>query len=87
MDISLVDAYEMTDTDWTKLNPKQIEYLDKIFGMAVKMCILFDEPLSILGHELKEIANGVKKDPIFTTYKENIDEDFSEFIPGSFSED
>ena len=55
--------------------------------MAVKICIIFDEPLGILAHELRDIADRIKKDPIFTTYKERIDEDFSEFIPGNFSED
>ena len=54
MDISLVDAYELTNTDWTQLNPKQKEYLDKIFAMAVKICILIDEPLSVLSIDSAE---------------------------------
>ena len=87
MDISLVDAYELTNTDWTQLNPKQKEYLDKIFGMAVKICILIDEPLSILTHELREIAENIKTDPIFNSYVVNSEENFSEFIPGNVSED
>jgi hypothetical protein len=87
MDISLVDAYELTNTDLTQLNPKQKEYLDKIFAMAVKICILIDEPISILTFELKEIADCIKTDPIFDGYVDNSEEDFSEFIPGNVSED
>jgi hypothetical protein len=89
VDISLVDAYELTNTDWTQLNPKQREYLDKIFGMVVKICILIDEPISLLTHELREIANDIKGDPIFNS---SVDEGegeevFSEYIPGNISGD
>ena len=87
MDISLVDAYELTNTDWTQLDPRRREYLDKIFGMVVKMCILIDEPISIMTHELREIAKDIKEDPIFDRYIEDDEDDYSEFIPGNVSED
>jgi hypothetical protein len=84
MENSLFDAYEASGTDRSLLNQKQREYLDKIFSMAVKVCILNEEPISILSHELKAIARDVEQDPIFSQYPMPDEAgEFSEYIPGT----
>ncbi len=83
MENALIDAYEVSGTDRTKLNQKQREYLDKIFSMAVKACILSDEPIAILSHELKSIARDIEQDPLFYNCSVQDADEFSEYIPGA----
>ncbi len=85
MENLLIEAYELAETDWTKLNKKQKKYLDNIFGMVVKACILNEESILILTHELKEIARDIKEDPIFSDYLNQNDVEFSEYVPGNAS--
>jgi len=83
MENSLLDAYEAAETDRTRLNPKQREYLDKIFALAVKVCILNEESIRILSHELKAIARDIQDDPVFSEFPQQDTGEFSEYIPGA----
>ena len=83
MENSLYDAYEVAGVDETGLNVKQKEYLDKIFAIAAKVCILNDEPINILYHELQKIARDILDDPIFSGYPDQGEDEFVEYIPGS----
>ena len=83
MENSLYDAYQVAGTDRAALNPKQREYLDKIFSMALKVCILNEEPISILSHELKTIARDIETDPIFIERPIPDTAEFLEYIPGA----
>jgi hypothetical protein len=82
MDDLLLEAYVAAETDRTRLNPKQREYLDKIFALALKVCILNEEPIMILSHELKSIARDIEQDPIFVDRSILQPGEFSEYIPG-----
>ncbi len=83
MENSLYDAYEVAGVDETQLNLKQKEYLEKIFAIAVKICVLNGEPISVLSHELKQIARDILDDPIFSGYLEQGEGEFVEYIPAN----
>ena len=83
MENSLYDAYEIAGVDETRLNVKQREYLDKIFAIAVKVCLINDEPVSILSHELKQMVRDIIDDPIFSGYPDQGEGEFVEYIPGN----
>lgn len=83
MENSLYDAYEAADVDATRLNLKQKEYLDKIFSLVVKVCVINEESVNILAHELKRIARDIIDDPIFSGYPEQEEGEFVEYIPGN----
>lgn len=83
MENSLYDAYEIAGVDLSQVNLKQKEYLEKIFAMAVKVCVLNEEPLSILSHELKQIARDIISDPVFSGYSGQGEDEFVEYFPGN----
>lgn len=86
MENLLLEAYKLSETDRDKLNENQKRYLDKIFRIIIKICILNEESISILTNELRDIAKDIKDDPIFSDYSVQSDAEFSEFIPGSVSQ-
>ena len=81
MEIDLMEAYDLTRIDRKQLNEKQIQYLDKIFRIAIKFSIISEEPLEILALDLREIAQDIKEDPIFLSYSLEEESDFSEYDP------
>jgi len=83
MDNFLLEAYQLSETDRDKLNENRRRYLDKIFRIIIKVCILNEESISILTNELRDIAKDIKEDQIFSDYIVQNEAEFSEFIPGS----
>ena len=86
MDNDLLEAYGLAQIDRDELSYKQREYLDKIFSLAIKFSIISEEPLESFTLDLRQIAQDILKDPIFTDYDRGESEsDFSEFDPTNVS--